>query len=121
MQLPFFLAAVLLQVHMATSLLTEADANTIMVVQRGESVELRLPENPSTGYRWSIDIAPPDAAALAGSRWLPVGAGVGAAGSREFDIAMKETGKVILRAKLWREWQGEVSVIQRWEFTLQVL
>jgi inhibitor of cysteine peptidase len=119
-QLIVTLAAIFAQMHMASSLLTEADTDTIRVVQLGESVELRLPENPSTGYRWSIDIAPPEAAAVTASHWSPAGAGVGAAGTREFLITIKEAGKVTLRAKLWREWQGEGSVIQRREFTLQV-
>lgn len=105
---------------MTITSLTEADADTIRIVHLGDSVELLLPENPSTGYLWSIDIAPPEAAAVAASHWSAAGAGVGAAGTREFVITIKEHGKMTLRAKLWREWQGEGSVTQRREFTLQV-
>ncbi len=116
----FSLAAALAQMPMAISVLTAADADTVRIARLGESIKLRLPENPSTGYRWSIDVAPPGAAAVAASGWSPVGAGVGAGGTREFVITIKEPGKVTLRAKLWREWQGEGSAIQRREFTLQV-
>ncbi len=105
---------------MATVLLTEADSNTTRTVPLRESVQVQLSENPSTGYRWSIEIAPPDAATVIASSWRPAGPGVGAAGMREFVIATKEPGTITLRAKLWREWQGEGSVIERRQFTLQV-
>jgi inhibitor of cysteine peptidase len=118
-QLIFSLAAVLAQMSMATSSLTEADAGTTRIAQRGE-VELHLQENPSTGYRWSVDIAPPEAATVTASHWSPAGTGAGGAGTREFVITIEKPGTVTLRAKLWREWQGEGSVIQRREFTLQV-
>jgi len=105
---------------MATISLTQADADRIRTLHVGDSVELRLPENPSTGYRWSIDIALADAATLTASRWNAGGSGVGAGGTREFVITVKEPGTVRLHAKLWREWQGEGSAIERREFTLQV-
>ena len=105
---------------MATISLTQADADRIRTLHVGDSVELRLPENPSTGYRWSINIALADAATLTASRWNAGGPGVGVGGTREFVITVKEPGMVRLHAKLWREWQGEGSAIERREFTLQV-
>jgi inhibitor of cysteine peptidase len=113
-------AAVLARMPMTMTSLTEADAGTIVIVKLGGSIELRLPENPSTGYLWSIDILPPGAAAVTASHWNPAGTGAGAAGIRAFAITIKQPGKVTLRAKLWREWQGEGSVTQSREFTLQV-
>jgi len=105
---------------MPTSSLTQADADTIRVVQLGESLKLYLPENPSTGFRWSIDIAPPEAAAVTASHWSPAGPGVGAAGIREFLITVRKTGTVTLHTKLWREWEGESSVTWRLQFKLHV-
>jgi len=104
---------------MATVSLTEADTDKTRAVQVGDSVELRLPENPTTGYRWSIDISPAGAATLTASRWNPGGPGIGAAGTREFVIAVRERGAVRMHAKLWREWQGEGSAIERRDFNLQ--
>ena len=77
---------------MATLVLKETDADTTHDVERGDHVELRLPENPSTGYRWSIDVEPPEAAAIIATHWSPVGAGVGAAGIRAFEISIDESG-----------------------------
>jgi inhibitor of cysteine peptidase len=105
---------------MANSVLTEADANTVHALQRGSSVELLLRENPSTGYRWSIDCEPAEAAAVISSDWSPAGAGVGGTGTRKFVLLIREPGTLMIRAKLWRHWQGEGSVIERLEFTLQV-
>jgi inhibitor of cysteine peptidase len=105
---------------MAIVSLTEADANSSRTVGLDQTVTLRLPENPSTGYRWSIEITPPNAAVVSGTRWISAGSGVGASGTREFEIITKQVGTIIIRAKLWREWQGEGSINERREFTLHV-
>jgi len=38
--------------------LVEADAGRTVEVVPGTAVQLRLPENPSTGYRWVMTMAP---------------------------------------------------------------
>jgi predicted secreted protein len=105
---------------MAISSLTETDADTIRSAHVGDKVELRLPENPSTGYRWSIDITPSSGATINSSDWDPAGAGLGAIGIRKFIITTNEAGTLTIHAKLWRKWEGENSMTQRREFTLQV-
>ena len=40
-------------------LLTSADNGTTLSLRPGDSGELRLPETPTTGYRWSLDPPPP--------------------------------------------------------------
>jgi predicted secreted protein len=104
--------------------LTEADAGKTTTVQVGEIVDLNLVENPSTGYVWSLEVEPADAAAIVSSDWSRADAGapglrVGAPGIRTFNLAVKKTGNMTLRAKLWRSWEGEKSVIQLQEFRLQ--
>ena len=109
-----------IQGPLAMSVLTEADSNSVKIVRQGEDVRLSLSESPSTGYRWTLRAEPPDAATIVSTRWTAGGAGVGAAGTREFVISVNEPGTVTLHAKLWREWEGEGSAKKRLAFTLQV-
>ncbi len=118
--LSFAVWALLAQNAMASLVLAEADAGSTRDVKRGETVELRLRENPSTGYRWSIGIEPGDAAKIVASNSLPGTGGVGAAGSRAFEIVANRPGAVTVNAKLMRQWEGEGSVVERRSFALQV-
>ena len=40
-----------------SSTLTSADNGRTVDLRVGDQVTLRLPENPSTGYRWAVDAA----------------------------------------------------------------
>jgi predicted secreted protein len=76
---------------------------------------------PSTGYRWAIEISPSCAIGILQSRWAALaGAGVGAAGKREFTLRIERYGEIPLQAELWRKCQGEGSVAQREEFIRRV-
>ena len=116
----YAILAVVAQSAMSDVVLTEADAGSTRQVKRGETVELRLKESPSTGYRWTIDVEPPDAATIAASSQEPGGLGLGANGVHVFKIAAKGSGTVTLNAKLWRSWEGEGSAVERKSFTLEV-
>ena len=105
---------------MPQAVLTEADAGKVSVVLQGEAVLLHLKETPATGYRWSVAISPPEAAAIEASHWTPSGQTPGAPGIREFTLRAATKGKVTLNAKLWREWAGETSTVERLTFTLEV-
>ena len=118
--LSFAVWAILAQNTMAGLVLTEADTGSTHDVRRGETIELRLQENPSTGYRWSVDLEPADAGAIVGSQFVAGGAGVGAAGSIAFEIMPSRPGVAQLRAELWRQWEGEASVTKRYSFALRV-
>jgi predicted secreted protein len=107
----------------AVTVLTEADANAPRVVAVGETIELRLIENPSTGYAWSVTVDPPAAAAVVADRWTPAGGSgaqpmPGAPGTRDLTIAIKRPGPLGIRAKNWRAWEGDASVTRRLEFRL---
>lgn len=107
----------------AATVLTEADANAPRVVAVGETIELRLIENPSTGYTWSVALDPPAAASVVADRWTPAGGSAsqrmpGASGTRDLTIAIKQPGLLAIHAKNWRAWEGDASVTQRLEFRL---
>jgi predicted secreted protein len=107
----------------AATVLTEADANARRVVAVGETIELRLIENPSTGYSWSVALDPPATAAIVATRWAPAGGSgaqpmPGASGTRDLTIAIKRPGRFAISAKYWRAWEGDASVTQKLVFQL---
>lgn len=112
-------ALALAQNARAATVLTEADAKAPIAVRVGETVDLRLSENPSTGYVWSLAFDPPDAAAVTGSQWTANGGAIGAPGLRDLSIVIRQAGKLAIRAKNGRSWEGEASVTQRLEFRLE--
>lgn len=118
--LSYAVLVILAQNTMTSLVLTETDAGSTRSARRGETVELRLKENPSTGYRWSVGIEPAGAASIVGSRFVPAGPGAGAAGSAAFEIVADRPGAFELQAKLWRQWEGEGSVKKRYSVALRV-
>jgi inhibitor of cysteine peptidase len=101
---------------MAAVSLTKANSGQSIEARQGDEIILRLPENPTTGYRWQIDGAdgveqetsehttdsdPPDPNPR-----------LGKGGVQEFRFRAKEPGSRRLDLKHWREWEGERSVIE---------
>lgn len=89
-------------------ILTVQDSGKFVRVGRGETLTLRLAENPTTGYRWAVD---------SGGGLEQVndrnegGGGIGAGGVRVLEFRARRAGQHDLRLKHWREWEGEKSVI----------
>jgi inhibitor of cysteine peptidase len=101
--------------------LTRADAGGRIELRVGEVVVVRLPENASTGFVWSRENAS-DALRLVGSEYLPAGDGrVGSGGQRSLSFQAVATGTAQLRLKLWREWEGDKSIVDRFAVTVQVV
>ena len=106
---------------MPTVILTEQDIGRRVVVSPGAAIMLRLPENPTSGFRWHADSEPPDGMALEDDSFeAPSPMQPGAAGQRVFSFRVQTAGQVRLRAKLWRAWEGEKSVTARHEFPIEV-
>jgi inhibitor of cysteine peptidase len=101
--------------------LREADGGKTLAVQLGDTIAICLPENPTTGYRWAIDQTDSQILALQNSLLaLATEAGIGAGGMRTLIFQAKTPGTVQLRLKNWRDWQGDDSVIDRFEVAIQV-
>lgn len=98
-------------------ILRELDSGRTLQVERGELIILRLAENPTTGYRWGVE----------SSQGLELiddqntfGEGLGAGGLRVLQFRSRRSGECELRLKHWREWEGEGSVIGRFQVNLVV-
>jgi inhibitor of cysteine peptidase len=96
--------------------LGENDNGKQVAVRTGERFELRLPENATTGYRWSPDGFDAKVLRLEDSTGdYPGGASgvVGAGGTAVFRFAVLAPGSTELKLKYWRSFEGEGSAIQR--------
>jgi inhibitor of cysteine peptidase len=73
-----------------------------VTVARGDTLEVSLPQNASTGYRW--ELAPSEGFRIVDDRLEPpVSAYAGAAGHRVFVLRVEEPG--IVQARLRRPWE----------------
>jgi inhibitor of cysteine peptidase len=85
-------------------------------VKVGDEVVVRLPENPSTGYRWELD-TPRGSLELADDAYVrPRDEAVGSGGERHFTFRATGRGEARVRLRLARSWepnaiqQGSVGV-----------
>jgi inhibitor of cysteine peptidase len=97
--------------------LTLTDHGRTLEVTAGSVLTVRLPENPGTGYRWTVETA----AGLepAGDRFEGA-SGVGSTGTRELQFRASRVGSFDLRMKHGREWEGEGSVDRRFAVKIKV-
>jgi inhibitor of cysteine peptidase len=86
----------------ADTVLTEDDDGREITLQPGDRVEVRLHENPTTGYRWQPTVDPSGAVELGTPRYVPSGSAPGAAGIRIFPLAAAEPGRAVVELQLRR-------------------
>ena len=104
---------------MVDLVLTEADAGRTVEVAPGTAIELRLPENPTTGYRWVLTLAPAACARIDGDRYLaPSGQAVGAGGLRVVGIAAVTGSPCALDLAYRRPWEQVAPAARELTFTL---
>lgn len=106
---------------MGEVILTQADQGKSIQVSPGDHIIIRLGENPTTGYGWAIDQINPEVVSPVASDHTPTpDSGVGGGGQRIFTFAAVNTGSSPILLKLWRKWEGDKSVRQRFQVTIQV-
>lgn len=106
---------------MSTVTLTQADKGKSVTVHTGDQIVITLQENPTTGYRWAIDQTDATVLTAQNPSFSPTpGGAIGAGGTRTFTFTAKTPGTVHLQFKLLRAWQGDSSIIDRFDVTIQV-
>lgn len=92
-------------------ILNDQDLGRTVEVKAQSVVTVRLDENPSTGYRWSVETA--EGLEMAGDSFERAGDAFGAGGVRVFQFRASEAGSHRLSLRKWRDWEGESSIIDR--------
>lgn len=106
---------------MADLIITQEMQGKTVEVGRDDRIEIRLPESPTTGFAWSIDVVDEQILGLEGSEFsLPATAGIGGGGVRTFAFRTKRAGSARIDLKLWREWEGDASIIERFHVLIVV-
>lgn len=101
--------------------LTRADHEASLAAQAGATILIRLDENPTTGYRWTLE--PHDMAVIAaqGSTYVAAaGDQLGGGGQRLFTFQAHKAGRVRLQLKLGRAWEDATASVERFTVTIQV-
>ena len=103
-------------------LFVETDNNRTVDIRLDETVRITLPENATTGYRWTIDSYDKELfSELPAEAHYPSTAGVGSGGNIVFIFQGKKSGTGDIRLKQWRSWEGDSSVIGRFHIRIHVL
>lgn len=102
--------------------LTQVDKDKSVEAHPGDEIVVSLAENPGTGYQWAIAQSDEHILALEETRYVPdpTGGRVGGGGQRLFSFQAQKAGTVSLRLDLWRPWEGEKSVVDRFAVLIDV-
>ena len=102
----------------AMVMLSDQDDGRTLSVHVGDSLELRLPENATTGYRWAPDGFDAKLVELTETAAdYPKGA-VGSGGKAVFRFKVVGAGSGAIRLKSWRSFEGDRSITKRFSVTL---
>ncbi|MER3482420.1 MAG: hypothetical protein C4332_03970 [Meiothermus sp.] len=99
--------------------LTEADDGRTVELHPGDVLHLELPENPSTGYRWSLE-QQPVALQPSGSEARAASLTPGAKRTRILSFQATGTGQGKLQLRHWQEWTGESSITRRFQVSYKI-
>jgi inhibitor of cysteine peptidase len=107
--------------QMSTITLTRADSGKVVETRAGDTLVVRLGENPTTGYQWAIETLNADEVVLQNVEYLRAGgAAVGGGGERRFTFKAQRAGTATVQLKLWRVWEGDASIVERFSVMFQV-
>jgi inhibitor of cysteine peptidase len=104
--------------------LTSADDGRSLRATPGDEIVVLLAENATTGYRWHGQVHG-EAVALEADGYRPSPPPesselvFGRGGQRVFRFDVLTVGSAVLDLKLWREWEGESSVLERVSVTVE--
>lgn len=101
--------------------LTRNDNGKTVEAQVGESVVIELPENPTTGYIWTLDVKEGTGIAyLSNSMYVAANnSAIGGGGMRKFIINVQSTGIATIDIKLRHPWEPENTAIDRFNVIIK--
>jgi len=104
---------------MALINLTAAQNQALVKARQGDEIVLRLPENPTTGFRWHLEETGENLKLIGDSFELAQSPQIGQGGFRIFRFRVRAATPGRIKLKHWQEWEGDVSVTER--FSVQIV
>ena len=101
--------------NVSTITLTHADYGKVVKIRVGNILALHLDENSATGYQWAMETRDEEVVALRSAVYVH-----SRSGQRRLTFHAKKAGSVPLQLKLWRAWEGDASIVERFRITLKV-
>ena len=98
--------------------LTDLHNGVTVRVAPGDTVVIRLPDNPTTGYRWQTVVDP--GLVLAGDDFSAGSSAAGAGGTRSLRFAARTHGAFEVRASLRRKWESGGAAQAEFLATIEV-
>lgn len=99
--------------------LTASDQGKTIHLKVGSRVELCLPDNPSTGYRWTFK-ADPSVVDIQEGTYTQMSNLVGSGGEMQWFLTALKPGITTVVFKRWRVWEGEQSAIETFQLTFDI-
>lgn len=100
--------------------LSDADNGREISLSQGDAFAIRLKENLSTGYRWSVEEPLDGALALESATSIGARSPMpGAGGEALFRLKLVGAGPARVDLKYWRSWEGDASVARRFSVTVR--
>jgi inhibitor of cysteine peptidase len=81
------------------------------VLKAEQTLVIRLPENPTTGYRWAVESC--GTMQIDKDEFFPIGTGIGAGGTRQLQWRAESSGKHHISLVLQRSWEAPNMAIER--------
>ncbi|MGF1640692.1 MAG: protease inhibitor I42 family protein [Rhodospirillales bacterium] len=107
---------------MAMVTLDAADNGTTVTVPVGATIEVRLAENPTTGFRWALEPIAADSLVALDDRYEPAPPmRIGSGGTRIFRFRAVAAGSAALALRHWQAWSGEESITERFAVELCIV
>jgi inhibitor of cysteine peptidase len=100
--------------------LTEADDGKTVELHAGDTLVVRLSENPTAGYRWSFDSLDTQMASAEEDEYVRKSDAVGSGGEAQWTVKAKKPGTTEVKLKLWRHFEGDRSVQKRFSFIMTI-
>ena len=99
---------------------SETDDGRTAEVRVGETVQVTLPENASTGYRWTVDRLDADIVRQLSAEFYNAAKAIGAPGTIVFAFEAVKAGTGEIALKYSRPWEGDASIAKRFRVRLSV-
>jgi inhibitor of cysteine peptidase len=114
--------------NMPGIVLGQADKGKLIEIKCGQTISIHLAESPTTGYQWEVDstntcFGEGDEVIILEDRSFDINpnVGIGGGGERTFTFRAVKIGTIELHLKLWQSWEGNNSVIERYNLIVRVL